>query len=61
MSPDGEQIAVGDAGRVWFVHLASRQVVAGAPHVVLALGWSPDQRHLWAIGERSRVSSLPVR
>jgi DNA-binding beta-propeller fold protein YncE len=61
MSPDGERIAVGDAGRVWFVHLASRQVVAGVPHVVLALGWSPDQRHLWAIGERSRVSSLPVR
>jgi hypothetical protein len=61
MSPDGEQIVVGDAGRVWFVHLASRRVVAGAPHVVLALGWSPDQRHLWAIGERSRVSSLPVR
>lgn len=61
MSPDGEQIAVGDAGRVWFVHLAARKVVAGKSHVVLALGWSPDQRHLWAIGERSRVSSLPVR
>jgi hypothetical protein len=61
MSPDGEQIAVGDAGRIWFVQLASRTVVAGAPHVALALGWSPDQRHLWAIGERSRVSPLPVR
>lgn len=61
MSPDGAQIAVADSGRVWFVHLESRTVVAGAPHVVLALGWSPDQRRLWAVGERSRVSSLPVR
>jgi hypothetical protein len=61
MSPDGEQIAVADASHVWFVKLSAREVIAGAPHVAIALGWSPDQRHLWAIGERSRVSSLPLR
>ena len=61
MSPDGEEIAVTDAYHLWFVHLAARKVVRGATHVAIALAWSPDQRHLWAIGERSRVSSLPVR
>ena len=61
LSPDGERIAVAASGRLWFVQLAARKVLPAAPHVVLALGWSPDQRHLWAIGERSRVSSLPVR
>lgn len=61
LSPDGEQIAVAASNRLWFVQLAARKVVPAAPHVVLALGWSPDQRHLWVIGERSRVSSLPVR
>ena len=61
LSPDGERIAVAASGRLWFVQLAARKVVPAAPHVVLALGWSPDQSNLWAIGERSRVSSLPVR
>jgi hypothetical protein len=61
MSPDGETIAVTDAYHLWFVHLAARKVTPGVTHVAIALGWSPDQRHLWAVGERSRVSSLPTR
>ncbi|HEX7627081.1 MAG TPA: hypothetical protein VF379_08475 [Gaiellaceae bacterium] len=61
ISPDGERIAVTDNYHVWLVQLAQRRVVAGPTHVAIALGWSPDQRHLWAIGERSRVSSLPLR
>jgi hypothetical protein len=61
MSPDGERIAVTDAYHVWFVELARRKVVEGPTHVAIALGYSPDQRHLWVVGERSRVSSLRVR
>jgi hypothetical protein len=61
MAPDGERIAVTDSTHLWFVELAARKVVAGAAHVAIALGWSPDERHLWAIGERSRVRSLPLR
>jgi hypothetical protein len=61
LAPDGERIAVTDSYHVWFVELAQRKVVAGESHVAIALGWSPDQRHLWAVGERSRVSSLPLR
>jgi hypothetical protein len=36
-------------------------VVAGANHVAIALGFAPDMSRLWLVGERSRVSSLPVR
>jgi hypothetical protein len=61
MAPDGERIAVTDARHVWFVELAQRKVVAGANHVAIALGFAPDISRLWLVGERSRVSSLPVR
>jgi hypothetical protein len=61
MAPDGERIAVSDAYHTWFVVLARRTVLRGPTHVAIALGWSPDQSHLWAIGERSRVSSLVLR
>ena len=59
LSPDGERIAVTDARRIWFVDLAKREVVQGPAHVAIALGWSPDGRRLWVVGERSRVSPLP--
>jgi hypothetical protein len=58
MAPDGERIAVTDAYHTWFIQLARRKVLPGPPHVAIALGWSPDEHHLWAIGERSRVSAL---
>ena len=61
MAPDGERIAVTDAQHVWFVELAERRVVAGRSHVAIALGFAPDLSRLWVVGERSRVSSLPVR
>jgi hypothetical protein len=61
MAPDGERIAVTDAYHTWFIQLARRKVLRGPTHVAIALGWSPDERHLWAIGERSRVSSLAWR
>ena len=61
MAPDGERIAVSDAQHVWFVELAERTVVAGGNHVAIALGFAPDLSRLWLVGERSRVSSLPVR
>jgi hypothetical protein len=60
MAPDGERIAFTDAQHVWFVELAERKVVAGRSHVATALGFSPDLSRLWVVGERSRVSSLPV-
>jgi hypothetical protein len=57
-SPDGSRIVVTDAQHLWFVDPALRRVVPGAPHVAIALGWSPDGRKLWVVGERSRVSAL---
>lgn len=61
LSPDGSHFALTDAQHVWFIVLEPKLAVRRSVHVALALAWSPDQRHLWAIGERSRVSSLPLR
>jgi hypothetical protein len=61
MSPDGERIAFTDANHVWFLVLAKRKVVAGPTHVAIAMAYSPDQSRLWVVGERSRVTALPVR
>jgi hypothetical protein len=61
LAPDGEHIAVTDAQHTWFVDLANGRVRGGPSHVAIALGFSPDDRRLWVVGERSRVSALPVR
>jgi hypothetical protein len=61
MSPDGERIAVTDAFHIWIVELAQRKVIRAPSHVAIALAYSPDQKHLWVLGERSRVTALPVR
>lgn len=61
LAPDGEHIAVSDAQHTWYVTPATASVRRGPNHVAIALGFSPDERRLWFVGERSRVSSLPVR
>ncbi len=61
MSPDGERIAFTDANHIWFLVLAQRRIVTGPTHVAIAMAYSPDQQHLWVLGERSRVSSLRPR
>jgi hypothetical protein len=59
MSPDGERIAFTDANHIWFLVLAQRRIVTGPTHVAIALAYSPDQKHLWVLGQRSRLSALP--
>jgi hypothetical protein len=61
MSPDGERIAFTDANHIWFLVLAKRTIVAGPAHVAIAMAYSPDQKHLWVLGQRSRISSLRPR
>lgn len=58
LAPDGEFIAVTDAQHTWLVDLAKSTVRRGPTHVATALGFSPDERTLWVVGERSRVSPL---
>lgn len=58
LAPDGQHIAVTDAGHTWFVDLAKATVRRGPSHTAIALGFSPDERTLWVVGERSRVSPL---
>jgi hypothetical protein len=35
--------------------------VTGPTHVALAMAYAPDQKQLWVLGERSRVTGLPAR
>jgi hypothetical protein len=60
MGPDGERIAVSDGYHIWFVLLAQRKVVVGPKHPVVGLAYAPDLSRLWVVGERSRVTALPV-
>ena len=57
-SPDGRRIAFTDARHLWFVDPAGHRVVAGPAHVAVALGYSPDGRKLWVLGQRSRVAAV---
>jgi hypothetical protein len=60
LAPDGQHLAVTDAQHTWLVNLATLRVARGRSHVAIALGISPDERRLWVVGERSRVSALPL-
>ena len=59
MAPDGEHLAVSTAGKLWFVTLA-RRTVQMQSHVALALGFSPDDRRVWTLGQKSRITPLAV-
>jgi hypothetical protein len=59
LSPDGERIAVNTAGKLWFVDLAAHRASA-RPRVAIALGFAPNGKTLWTIGQKSRVSAVPV-
>lgn len=60
LSPDGSHFAVSDAQHVWFIALEPKLSVRRVAHVAIAIGWAPDQSGLWVVGERSRVSLLPL-
>lgn len=60
ISPDGEHIAVAFLGDLWVVTPARHRVVKQPPHAAIALGFSTDGRKLWVVGQRSRLSALPI-
>lgn len=61
-APDGKHLAFSDGQHVWLATPDLAQVLEEPAHVVTALGFAPDQRALWVVGERSRVSRLaPLR
>jgi hypothetical protein len=62
LAPDGEHIAFTDDQHVWLATPAKATVIREPSHVAIALGFAPDQRTLWVLGERSRFSRLtPLR
>jgi hypothetical protein len=58
LAPDGEHLAASDGIHVVVVTPAKRTVRQVAVHTSIAIGWSPDERTLWVLGERSRFSPL---
>ena len=60
LSPDGARIAVTDAEHIWLVDPGRHTVSARVAQVAVALGFSPDGKTLWAVGQRSRVTQVRV-
>ena len=59
LAPDGEHIAVTEAAHVWLVDPAARTVTRPVSTAVWGLAFSPDGRHLWAVGAR-RATELAL-
>jgi hypothetical protein len=60
ISPDGSRIALGVAGKLFYVSLPKRAVVKGAPHAAVALGYAPDGTTLWVVDKGEQVTALPA-
>jgi hypothetical protein len=60
ISPDGSRIAVGVAGKLFYVSMARHVVAKGVPHAAVALGYAPDGTTLWVFGRGGQVTALPA-
>jgi hypothetical protein len=60
LAPDGKRVALAEGKNIAVVDLAARTIASHGNVHALALGYSPDQTRLWVVGERSRVTALPV-
>jgi len=59
VSRDGSRLAVTTGANVWFVGLGDKRVEM-RPRVAIALGFAPDGKTLWTVGQKSRVTAVPV-
>ena len=59
VSHDGARLAVTTGAKLWFVSLSDKRVEM-RPRVAIALGFAPDGKTLWTLGQKSRVTSVPV-
>lgn len=60
ISPDGSRIALGVAGKIFYVSMAKKVVVKGVPHAAVALGYAPDGSTLWVVDKGEQISALPA-
>jgi hypothetical protein len=60
ISPDGSRIALGVAGKIFYVAMAKKVVVKGVPHAAVALGYAPDGTTLWVVDKGEQVTALPA-
>ncbi|MHB8642048.1 MAG: YncE family protein [Gaiellaceae bacterium] len=59
ISTDGSRVAVTLAGELFVVNLAKHHVVQ-TNHSAIALGFAPNGRTLWVVGQKSRVTALKI-
>jgi hypothetical protein len=59
VSRDGARLAVTTGANVWFVSLGDKRVETRT-RVAIALGFAPDGKTLWTIGQKSRVTAVTV-
>jgi len=57
ISPNGKRVAVSLAGELFVVDLAHHRV-ARRSRGAIALGFAPDNRTLWVVGQKSRLTAL---
>jgi WD40 repeat protein len=60
ISADGSRIALGVAGKIFYVSMAHRVVVKGVPHAAVALGYAPDGTTLWVVDKAQQITALPA-
>jgi hypothetical protein len=53
-------MAVGVAGKIFFVSMSHRVVAKGVPHAAVALGYAPDGTTLWVVDKGQQVTALPA-
>jgi hypothetical protein len=54
----GSTVAIAAAGTITFLDARSLRVKSVAHRVAIAIGFSPDGRTLWTLGERSRIAPV---
>ena len=59
ISPDGSHVAVALFGEIFVVDLAKHRV-AKSNHAAIALGFAPNGRTLWVVGQKSKVTALKI-
>jgi hypothetical protein len=59
VSRDGARLAITTGANVWFVGLGDKRVEM-RPRVAIALGFAPDGKTLWTVGQKSRVTAVSV-
>jgi hypothetical protein len=60
LAPDGKRLAFALNGRTALLDLETGRLRQGPAHMAVALGFSPDGTHLWAVSAKARSAELAL-